>query len=1160
MAKLSQIQLGTTLYDVGAKWENISEKPNNFLPYGVCGTAADTAAKTVTISNLDNFVLETGAIVAVKFTNASGIASPTLNVNDTGAKPITRYGTTAASTGTSTTGWRAGAVQIFVYDGTSWIRDFWENTTYSNVSLGQGYATCSTAEATTAKTASLSSYALSTGGIVAVKFTNAVPASATLNINSKGAKAIYHKGAAIKAGVIKAGDTATFIYSTQYHLLSVDRDDNTVYTHPTTTGNKHIPSGGSSGQILRWSADGTATWGADNNTTYTAGTGISISTANAISNSGVRSISTGTSNGTISVNTNGTSVNVSVKGLGSAAYTASTAYDAAGAANTAESNAKSYTDTAIANLVDSAPSTLNTLNELAAALGDDKNFATTVANNIADKVSKSETGVQTIAGGLVIGATSTSGLSGTGKGRIMFTGQTNPLIGLQAVDANNNLKTPYFIQSVASDDKLYIGPTSAKALSFDSEGNMISPANLSVGGTISEGGTLLSAKYAAKSHGTHVSYGTSATAVGKTAAAGTASTVSRSDHTHSLSKSAVTTALGYTPPTTDTNTAHSHSAGVGLTGSGNAGTSGTYTYKVNLVNEAVASNAASYTAGGTSKFYAVQLDKNNKLGVYVPWTDNNTTYTFTNKATTLAWGTQSTIATIGGVDITVTMPANPNTNTHYTTGITAGATGTTSNSATTNGNTFIKIKDDSTHRGQVKIVGSGATTVTSDANGVITISSTDNNTVYTHPTSAGNKHIPSGGSSGQILRWSAAGTATWGADNDTNYYHTRVYSSGLKISTGTGVSDMYVPSATGSQSGVVIMHPAASCTTFTSDDSTCTVAAVKKAVTLFTNDYAPTKTGGGASGTWGISITGNAATATTASSCSGNAATATKLKNARTISLTGSVTGSGTFDGSGNLSIATTTNHTHSYLPLSGGTMTGNISYQGSKATYAMIKWIDNSNDTYGNGIEIGGGGAVVIGGGESASAMRGTLGSGGDEVLYLCNDGGIDFYTNVQNGASTAIHTYITGAGESHWVKCHGAVWNDYAEYRICNEDFKPGQVVLENGDDTLSIANQRLQRGCSIVSDTFGFAIGETDEAKCPIAVSGRVLAYGYESREEFKKHIGWPVCSGPNGTVSIMSEEEEEKYPSRIIGIISAVPEYETWGSGNTIVDNRIWIKVK
>lgn len=40
------------------------------------------------------------------------------------------------------------------------------------------------------------------------------------------------------------------------------------YVHPTTSGNKHIPSGGSSGQILRWSEDGTAAWGADNDTTY----------------------------------------------------------------------------------------------------------------------------------------------------------------------------------------------------------------------------------------------------------------------------------------------------------------------------------------------------------------------------------------------------------------------------------------------------------------------------------------------------------------------------------------------------------------------------------------------------------------------------------------------------------------------------------------------------------------------------------------------------------------------------------------------------------------------------------------------------------------------------------------------------------------------------
>jgi len=48
-----------------------------------------------------------------------------------------------------------------------------------------------------------------------------------------------------------------------------------------------------------------------------------------------------------------------------------------------------YADTAVSNLVSSAPSTLNTLNELADALGDDPNFATTITNGLANKVDNS---------------------------------------------------------------------------------------------------------------------------------------------------------------------------------------------------------------------------------------------------------------------------------------------------------------------------------------------------------------------------------------------------------------------------------------------------------------------------------------------------------------------------------------------------------------------------------------------------------------------------------------------------------------------------------------------------------------------------------------------------------------------------------------------------
>lgn len=55
---------------------------------------------------------------------------------------------------------------------------------------------------------------------------------------------------------------------------------------------------------------------------------------------------------------------------------------------TAKSDANAYTDQKIAELVASSPSSLDTLNELAAALGDDPNFATTVSNNIGTKMTK----------------------------------------------------------------------------------------------------------------------------------------------------------------------------------------------------------------------------------------------------------------------------------------------------------------------------------------------------------------------------------------------------------------------------------------------------------------------------------------------------------------------------------------------------------------------------------------------------------------------------------------------------------------------------------------------------------------------------------------------------------------------------------------------------
>ena len=176
----------------------------------------------------------------------------------------------------------------------------------------------------------------------------------------------------------------------------------------------------------------------------------------------------------------------------------------------------------------------------------------------------------------------------------------------------------------------------------------------------------------------------------------------------------------------------------------------------------------------------------------------------------------------------------------------------------------------------------------------------------------------------------------------------------------------------------------------------------------------------------------------------------------------------------------------------------------------------------------------------------------------------GVTTFSNTTASTSTTTGAVkISGglgvAGNIYANKVYGAVWNDYAECRESNEFIDVGYVVKENGDDTLSLADGRLIYGCSIVSDTFGFMIGETDKAHTPIAVSGRVLAYPYENREVFRHNIGCFVCSGPNGTVSLMDKEEVWNHPEAIIGQVSAVPDYEYWGN-NVKVNGRVWIKVR
>lgn len=103
MATIRDIKIGDSTYDVKA------------TNYAICETFTSTKAKVATVQN-GSFTLEPGVRVAIKFKNANTAASPTLNVNSSGAKTIYCKGATI----TATNYWSAGQIIDFVYDGTYW--------------------------------------------------------------------------------------------------------------------------------------------------------------------------------------------------------------------------------------------------------------------------------------------------------------------------------------------------------------------------------------------------------------------------------------------------------------------------------------------------------------------------------------------------------------------------------------------------------------------------------------------------------------------------------------------------------------------------------------------------------------------------------------------------------------------------------------------------------------------------------------------------------------------------------------------------------------------------------------------------------------------------------------------------------------------------------
>lgn len=249
-------EYGNTATDWTPAPEDVAHK-SDVAWTGTCDTAAGTAAKEVVCDGFTASELTMGATICVRFNAANtSSAALTLNVNGTGAKPISVA--TGATSATNQLLWASGATIRFMY----------------NASLGQWrvadttptyYSTCSIAEGVAAKTAGCAGCVIFKGVAIHIVMTAAnTNTSATLNVNSTGAKAIYYGNTTTRPTTAneygwKAGATASFVFdgaywryadaSAMYQSADAAKTATSYITQVDQNGITIHPSGGTSNRV-----------------------------------------------------------------------------------------------------------------------------------------------------------------------------------------------------------------------------------------------------------------------------------------------------------------------------------------------------------------------------------------------------------------------------------------------------------------------------------------------------------------------------------------------------------------------------------------------------------------------------------------------------------------------------------------------------------------------------------------------------------------------------------------------------------------------------------------------------------------------------------------------------------------------------------------------
>lgn len=119
-----------------------------------------------------------------------------------------------------------------------------------------------------------------------------------------------------------------------------------------------------------------------------------------------------------------------------------------------------------------------------------------------------------------------------------------------------------------------------------------------------------------------------------------------------------------------------------------------------------------------------------------------------------------------------------------------------------------------------------------------------------------------------------------------------------------------------------------------------------------------------------------------------------------------------------------------------------NIAYIGSQSTQDMIKFINNTNDPYGNGIVIGGGGLTIIGGGEACDAIAAHY-NVASETMHVGSDSSLYLYSNLDNGWDRRYTITFGNNGFTYFPSYINIGGNE-------NNNSSPDRVWGSNGSDS--------------------------------------------------------------------------------------------------------------